>query len=96
MQSCTSCVRVVLGECFQTIFLSGKLCIITNDNGEKMEHGRKFTLGLRLWVRVSQNREASPSEAIMDSQSIETANFGITHKLVMTLAKRLRDVNAIY
>lgn len=31
---------------------------------------------LRLWVRVSQNREPSPSEAIMDSQTVETANFG--------------------
>ncbi|MEH2301990.1 MAG: IS5 family transposase [Nostoc sp.] len=30
---------------------------------------------LRLWVRVSQNREASPSEAIMDSQSVETATM---------------------
>ncbi|MEH2279638.1 MAG: IS5 family transposase [Nostoc sp.] len=30
---------------------------------------------LRSWVRVSQNREASPSEAIMDSQSIETATM---------------------
>ncbi len=28
-----------------------------------------------MWVRVSQNREASLSEAIMDSQSVETANF---------------------
>jgi len=31
---------------------------------------------LRLWVRVSQDREPSPSEAIMDSQTVETANFG--------------------
>jgi putative transposase len=30
---------------------------------------------LRLWVRVSQNREPSPSEAIMDSQSVETATM---------------------
>lgn len=30
---------------------------------------------LRLWVRVNQNREASPSEAIMDSQSVETATM---------------------
>ncbi|BAY50481.1 transposase (plasmid) [Scytonema sp. HK-05] len=30
---------------------------------------------LRLWVRVSQNREASPSEVIMDSQSVETATM---------------------
>ncbi len=30
---------------------------------------------LRLWLRVSQNREPSPSEAIMDSQSVETATM---------------------
>ncbi|BAZ33910.1 transposase (plasmid) [Cylindrospermum sp. NIES-4074] len=30
---------------------------------------------LRLWVRVSQNREPSPSEAIMDSQTVETATM---------------------
>ncbi len=30
---------------------------------------------LRLWVRVSQDREPSPSEAIMDSQSVETATM---------------------
>ncbi len=29
---------------------------------------------LRLWVRVSCDREASPSEAIMDSQTVETAS----------------------
>ncbi|MEH2183490.1 hypothetical protein [Nostoc sp.] len=27
------------------------------------------------WVRVSQNREPSPSEVIMDSQSVETATM---------------------
>ncbi len=74
-QSCTSCVQVARGECYQMIFLSGKLCIITFDNGEKMKHGRKFTLRLRLWVRVSQNREQSPSEAIMDSQTVETGTM---------------------
>jgi putative transposase len=30
---------------------------------------------LRLWVRVSQNREPSPSEAIMDSQTVATATM---------------------
>ncbi len=30
---------------------------------------------LRLWVRVIQNREPSPSEAIMDSQTVETATM---------------------
>lgn len=30
---------------------------------------------LRLWVGVSQNREPSPSEAIMDSQTVETATM---------------------
>lgn len=30
---------------------------------------------LRLWVRVSQNREPSPSEAIMDSQTVETGTM---------------------
>lgn len=30
---------------------------------------------LRLWVRVSENREPSPSEAIMDSQTVETATM---------------------
>ncbi|BAZ20246.1 transposase [Kalymmatonema gypsitolerans NIES-4073] len=30
---------------------------------------------LRLWVRVSCDREASPSEAIMDSQTVETATM---------------------
>jgi transposase len=29
--------------------------------------------GLRTWVRVSQGRAASPSEAIIDSQSVKTA-----------------------
>lgn len=40
-----------------------------------MVHGRKFTPRLRLWVRVSQDREPSPSEAIMDSQTVETATM---------------------
>lgn len=30
---------------------------------------------LRQWVRVSQNREPSPSEAILDSQTVETATM---------------------
>ncbi len=30
---------------------------------------------LRLWVRVIQNREPSPFEAIMDSQTVETATM---------------------
>ncbi|WP_442946585.1 IS5 family transposase [Nostoc sp. 'Peltigera malacea cyanobiont' DB3992] len=30
---------------------------------------------LRLWVRVSKNREPSPSEAIMDSQTVETGTM---------------------
>ena len=30
---------------------------------------------LREWVRVSQNREPSPTEAIMDSQTVETATM---------------------
>lgn len=30
---------------------------------------------LRLWVRVSQNREPSPSEAMMDSQTVETGTM---------------------
>jgi transposase len=30
---------------------------------------------LRLWVRVSQNREPSPSKAILDSQTVETATM---------------------
>jgi transposase len=30
---------------------------------------------LRLWVRVSQNREPSPSQAIMDSQTVETGTM---------------------
>jgi len=40
-----------------------------------MEHSSKLTLELRLWVPVSQNRESSPSEAIIDSQSVETATM---------------------
>jgi len=30
---------------------------------------------LRQWVRVSQNREPSPTEAILDSQTVETASM---------------------
>ena len=40
-----------------------------------MELGNSLHERLRLWVRVSGDREASPSEVIMDSQTVETATM---------------------
>ena len=54
---------------------SGKLCIITNDSGATDGTWQQIHERLRQWVRVSQNREPSPSEAIMDSQTVETATM---------------------
>lgn len=36
---------------------------------------QKINERLREWVRVSKNREPSPTEAIMDSQTVETATM---------------------
>jgi putative transposase len=44
---------------------------------------------LRLWVRVSQNREASPSEVIMDSQSVETATM-VSQKVGYDSGKKIK------
>ncbi|MBP5973703.1 transposase [Brasilonema sp. CT11] len=64
------------GVCSPTTFQTGKPTVYhyfrqwRKDGTWQQIHDR-----LRLWVRVSQNREPSPSEAIMDSQSVETATM---------------------
>ncbi|WP_442941757.1 IS5 family transposase [Nostoc sp.] len=45
---------------------------------------------LRLWVRVSQNREPSPSEAIMDSQSVETAKTLVSKQVGYDSGKKIK------
>ncbi|MDF5706452.1 MAG: hypothetical protein PUP90_01920 [Nostoc sp. S4] len=54
-----------------------------------IEHRLKFTDGYVLWVRVSQNQEASLSEAIMDSQSVETGNFFAKSVIRATTSTRI-------
>jgi len=77
MQSFTSCVQAVRGVCFLTTSPTGKLFTIISAAWRKDGTWQQIHERLRLWVRVSQNREPSPSEAIIDSQSLETANFGV-------------------
>ncbi len=43
---------------------------------------------LRQWVRVSQDREPSPTEAILDSQTVETATMV---SLICWLRRRQED-----
>lgn len=52
-----------------------KLTVTTSANGAKTGHGNALHERLRQWVRVSQNREPSPTEAILDSQTVETASM---------------------
>ncbi len=68
-------MRDVPGECFHTTFPNGRASITTFANGAKTGHGNALHERLRQWVRVSQNREPSQKEAILDSQTVETASM---------------------
>jgi len=47
---------------------------------------------LHEWVRIEQDRQPSPSEAGVDSQSVKTA-AGLSEAVGMTQAKKSRDAN---
>lgn len=40
-----------------------------------MVRGLRFTINLCLWVRVAAGHDPSPSQAVVDSQSVETATM---------------------
>ncbi len=73
MRFSISFVQDVLGECCHATFLAGRRSITTSVLGgcdgtwERMNHK------LHPWVRVIENRDASPSATILDSQSVKTA-----------------------
>ena len=68
-------VRGVHGEHCQEIFQFGQQFTVIFGDGRKMGLGLRYMTNVCVWVRVAAEREPSPSEAAVDSQSVETATI---------------------
>lgn len=68
-----SCSRGVAGEHCPEIFPLGKRCTPTSVTGARVGTWRNIHDRLREWTRIEQNRQPSPTEAILDSQSVKSA-----------------------
>lgn len=55
------------------IFRLGRQYILTSATGVKTEHGCTSKGSLREWTRIDGQRHSSPSEAIIDSQTVKSA-----------------------
>lgn len=60
---------------YPEIFQPGQQSMGISERGVKMGRGLKVHDKLYQWVRVAAGREPSPSEAAVDSQSVETATM---------------------
>jgi putative transposase len=65
----------VLGLCYLTICPNGRQSIITFDFGRIDGDWERIHEQLRQWVRAIEDRHPSPSAAVLDSQSVETATM---------------------
>ncbi len=70
------CVRAVAGAHYLGTFPTGKRSTPISVTGALMELGCKFMLTCAPGVRLDNARELSPSEVIVDSQSVKTADAG--------------------
>ena len=68
-----SCAKVVAGGDYRMIFQTGKRFTPLSATGASMAPGYKCMTTCALWVRVDEEPEASPSEAVIDSQSVKSA-----------------------
>jgi putative transposase len=91
----TSCVRVVRGECSQTIFLNGKLSITIFELGARMELGNKSMSVYGCGYVFPVTEKHLPLKPLWIVKQLKL-RLGYPKKLATTLGKRLRDVNAIY
>ena len=76
MPSAMCCAPDALGVCCLMICHLGALPFITSALGAGTEPGRERHDTLRSRTRQSEGRQASPSAAIIDSQSVKTAEKG--------------------
>lgn len=73
MRFSISCAKVAVGTPCQVTFQRGRRCIPNERNWRKNGTWVKIHDHLRQWVRLDRGRQASPSETIIDSQSIKSA-----------------------
>jgi len=69
-------VADVLGVCFHMIYHPGKQSIPQRTLGQWKGDGtlERMNQTLRIQIRIADNREAEPSAAILDSQSVKTTS----------------------
>ncbi len=89
MPSFTSWFRVASGEIYPETCQCGKRCIRISATGARVGTWVKIHDRLRDWVRVDCDRQASPSEAILDSQSVKSAAM-VNQEIGFDSGKRIK------
>ena len=92
--------RVFNGEHYQAIFPLGKRYIPISTTGAFDGTWLKIHEHLREWARIEQERHRSPSEAIIDSQSVKSAamvsqDIGFDHGKLIKGRKRFVTVDTL-
>ena len=71
------------------IIPTGKRYIITSENGNLTAPGNELTTDSTSWVRVTEDREANPSAAIIDCQSVENGTM-VSHSVGFDAGKLVK------
>ena len=77
MRSCTSFVPVVSGACCPGTFPTGTRSTASFGSGGGKAFGKRCTIALRERVRQAAGKRRTPTVAIIDSQSVRTAEGGV-------------------